>query len=156
MQIHFITIGQKMPRWVTEGYEEYARRLPAQCRLTLVELALPKRGKQANVTRLIQAEGEKMLAAIPKGAFVVALDERGKSWNTKQLAQEMDTWMHSGQAIALLVGGPDGLADACKARADKTWSLSALTLPHPLVRIVVAEQIYRAWTVLQGHPYHRE
>ncbi len=155
MQIHLIAVGNKMPRWVTEGYEEFARRLPAECRLRLVEISAGKRGKNADVVRLTQEEGEKMLAAIPKGAHVVALEVGGKDWSTEQLSNQLDGWLHGGCDLALLVGGPEGLAPGCRARADQLWSLSRLTYPHPLVRVVLAEQLYRAWSLLKGHPYHR-
>ncbi len=155
MQIHLIAVGSKMPHWVTEGYEEFARRLPAECRLRLVEIPAGKRGKNADVVRLTQEEGEKMLAAIPKGAQVVALEVGGKDWSTEQLSSQLDGWLHGGCDLALLVGGPEGLAPSCRARADQRWSLSRLTFPHPLVRVVVAEQLYRAWSLLKGHPYHR-
>ncbi len=156
MQIQLICVGQKMPSWVTQGYEEYSKRLPAACHLKLIEIPLRKRGKNADIQRLQNEEGVKMLAAIPKAAQVVALDERGKAWNTQELAVQLEQWLQHTSHLSLLVGGPEGLAAACKARAQQTWALSNLTLPHPLVRIVVAEQIYRAWSLLNHHPYHRE
>ena len=155
MRIHLIAVGTKMPAWVTQGFEEYARRLPADCALQLVEIAAGKRGKNADIARITRDEGERTLAAIPKGARVVALDVKGRSWSTGQLSQQLDGWRHEGRDIALLVGGPEGLAAECLAHAEQCWSLSPLTLPHPLVRIVVAEQLYRAWSILHGHPYHR-
>lgn len=155
MQIHLIAVGSKMPAWVTQGYDEFARRLPGECRLNLVEIPAGKRGKNADIARLTQEEGEKMLAAIPKGAFVIAMEVGGKNWSTEQLSQQLDNWLHGGCDVALLVGGPEGLAPACRARADQLWSLSPLTFPHPLVRVVLAEQLYRAWSLLKGHPYHR-
>jgi len=144
-----------MPAWVTQGYAEYARRLPADCALRLVEIPAGKRGKGADIDRITQLEGEKMLAALPKGARVVALDVKGRPWSTEVLSRELDAWRHDGGDVALLVGGPEGLAPECVARAEQRWSLSNLTLPHPLVRIVVAEQLYRAWSILHNHPYHR-
>lgn len=156
MRIHLLAVGQKMPDWIKKGYDEYVKRLPVSCSLKLVEIAPGHRGKSADIKRAIEDESQKMLAAIPEGALVVALDEKGKAWSTKALAEQLDEWMHSGRDVALLVGGPDGLSDACRQRAERVWSLSALTLPHPLVRVVLAEQIYRAWSVTQGHPYHRE
>ena len=156
MRIHLIAVGQKMPAWVSQGFQEYSKRLPASCALKLVEIAPGHRGKSADIQRAIKREGDKMLAAIPQGARVIALDERGKSWTTLQLAEQMRGWMGEGCDVALLVGGPDGLSPECKARADQMWSLSALTLPHPLVRVVLAEQLYRGWSVTQGHPYHRQ
>jgi 23S rRNA (pseudouridine1915-N3)-methyltransferase len=144
-----------MPDWVKSGYDEYAKRLPRECRLQLVEIPAGKRGKGANLARAIREEGERMLAALPKEAHVIALDMRGKQWDTPQLAQRLKDWLQDGHDVALLTGGPDGLAESCLKRADHLWSLSKLTLPHPLVRIVVAEQLYRAWSLLKGHPYHR-
>ncbi len=155
MRIHLIAVGSKMSAWVTQGFEEYARRLPTDCALQLVEIAAGKRGKNADIARITRDEGERTLAAIPKGALVVVLDVKGRAWSTEQLSQQLDGWLHDGRDIALLVGGPEGLAPECLARAEQRWSLSPLTLPHPLVRIVVAEQLYRAWSILNGHPYHR-
>ncbi len=156
MHIQLICVGQKMPTWVTQGYAEYAKRLPAQCALHLVEIALRKRSKNADIARLQAQEGENMLAALPKDTHVVALDERGPQWTTQALSQHLHHWLQTTPNLSLLVGGPEGLAAACQARAAQTWSLSPLTLPHPLVRIIVAEQIYRAWSLLNRHPYHRE
>ena len=155
MRIALIAVGTRMPDWVEQGYQEYARRLPADYALQLVEIGAGKRGKGADIARITQQEGEKMLAAIPKGARVIALDVQGRGWSTEQLAQAMDEWRHDGRDVALLVGGPEGLAPECLAQAEQRWSLSPLTLPHPLVRIVVAEQLYRAWSILHHHPYHR-
>ncbi|MDX1252347.1 MAG: 23S rRNA (pseudouridine(1915)-N(3))-methyltransferase RlmH [Gammaproteobacteria bacterium] len=155
MRIHLIAVGERMPGWVQQGYQEYAKRLPPECGLHLAEIAPGKRGKGASVARAVHDEGERMLAAIPRGSKVVALEVDGRPWRTGELAQRLEEWMRSGSDIALLVGGPDGLSPACRARANEQWSLSPLTLPHPLVRIVLAEQLYRAWSILKGHPYHR-
>ena len=155
MRIDLICIGQKMPTWVTTGYQEYAKRLPHACALNLIELPLKKRAKNSNIERLQLEEGKHMLATVTLGSYMVALDEKGKTWNTQQLSQQLAQWMQQHPIIALLVGGPDGLANDCLQLAHQTWSLSALTLPHPLVRIVIAEQIYRAWSLLNNHPYHR-
>jgi len=155
MLIHLITVGQRLDRWVVEGYTEFSKRLPLECRLKLVEIPVSKRSRNNDIAQLINQEGERMLSAIPNNALVVALDEAGKPWSTLTLAKNLDDWLHSGRDIALLVGGPDGLSTACKAKAELTWSLSNLTLPHALVRIVVAEQVYRAWSILKRHPYHR-
>lgn len=144
-----------MPRWVQEGYQEYAKRLPSECGLNLVEIPPGHRGKSADVKRTVRDEGERMLKAIPKGCRVIALDVQGKAWDTEQLSAQMGDWMAAGPDIALLVGGPEGLAEACLRQAGTRWSLSPLTLPHPLVRVVVAEQLYRAWSLLRNHPYHR-
>jgi 23S rRNA (pseudouridine1915-N3)-methyltransferase len=155
MIIHLISVGNKMPRWVQEGYQEYAKRLPSECALNLIEIAPGHRGKSADVKRTVREEGERMLKAIPKGCRIVALDVGGKAWSTEQLSAQLGEWMAAGPDIALLVGGPEGLAEACLRQADGRWSLSPLTLPHPLVRVVVAEQLYRAWSLLRNHPYHR-
>lgn len=156
MNIHLLCVGQKMPDWVVRGYQEYAKRMPPACRLQLVEIPLKKRAKNADLVRLQEEEGARMLAAIPRQARVIALDERGQNWNTRQLSAQLGDWLQGGQDVALLVGGPEGLASACKQRAQQHWSLSPLTLPHPLVRVVLAEQLYRAWSLLNNHPYHRE
>ncbi|MGZ8217682.1 23S rRNA (pseudouridine(1915)-N(3))-methyltransferase RlmH [Methylomagnum sp.] len=155
MQIHLIAVGTRMPRWVTEGYEEYAKRLPRECELVLREIAPAKRGKNLEPARWMEDEGERILAALTRDDHVVALEVGGKAWTTPDLAENLAHWMTNTRRVALLVGGPDGLADACRQRANQQWSLSRLTLPHPIVRVVVAEQIYRAWSILQNHPYHR-
>jgi 23S rRNA (pseudouridine1915-N3)-methyltransferase len=155
VRIQLIAIGTRMPAWVSAGFLEYAKRMPPECPLEVVEIPLQKRGKGADIARLLRREGERMLAAIPGGSRVLALDGRGRQWNTEELATELDRWLAGGRDLALLVGGPEGLAPACRQRAERLWSLSALTLPHPLVRVLVAEQIYRAWSIRSGHPYHR-
>ena len=155
MQIHLCAVGQAMPNWVQQGYQEYAKRLPRECELILKEIPAGKRGKNSDVARLIKEEGDKMLLALPPRAHLVSLDIPGKPWTTQELADQLKIWLESGQNIALLIGGPEGLADAVKAKAQQSWSLSHLTLPHPMVRVIVAEQIYRAWSILNHHPYHR-
>ena len=155
MQIHLISVGNRMPDWVKSGYDEYAKRLPRECELVLREIPLGQRGKNCDVARIIREEGERMNVAIPAGAHIVALDLSGQVLTTPQLAQTLSRWLEGGKPIALLVGGPDGLADSVKSKAAEFWSLSALTYPHPLVRIIVAEQLYRAWSILNNHPYHR-
>ncbi|VAX10233.1 23S rRNA (pseudouridine(1915)-N(3))-methyltransferase [hydrothermal vent metagenome] len=144
-----------MPNWVQDGYGEYAKRLPPECALRLIEVPPGKRGKRADIQRAMRDEGDRMLAAIPKGCLVLALDVKGQSWSTEQLSSKLSDWMADGRDLALLVGGPEGLVDACLQRGNYRWSLSALTMPHPLVRVVVAEQLYRAWSLLKNHPYHR-
>lgn len=156
MKMQLICVGQKMPQWVSQGFQEYSKRLPSHLKLELVEIALPHRHKNADISRLMDEEGEKMLTAITPQTNVIALDERGQLWNTQQLAAQLQQWMNEGNNLALLVGGPDGLSQNCLKRARQKWSLSPLTLPHPLVRVVIAEQLYRAWSLLNHHPYHRE
>ena len=155
MQIQLVCVGNRMPAWVTLAYEEYAKRMPRECELKLREIALGPRGKNADIARAIAEEGQKMQAAIGPSDRVVALDLSGKEWSTPQLAESLSRWLADGRNVSLLVGGPDGLAPPCLAQADERWRLSALTFPHPLVRIILAEQLYRAWSLLHNHPYHR-
>jgi 23S rRNA (pseudouridine1915-N3)-methyltransferase len=155
MRVRLIAVGTRLPPWVAQGVVEFQVRLPREWRFELVEVAVAARGKNADIARLKQAEGEKMLRAIPDGAQVIAFDERGETLDTAAWARALETWQREGRDLALLIGGPDGLAPACLARAQRRWSLSKLTLPHALVRVMVLEQLYRAWTVIQGHPYHR-
>ena len=155
MRIHLIAIGQRRAGWERDGYREYARRMPPELSLELHEIAPSKRSKGVPAERGIDDEGRRLLAAVPGGARVVALDERGAAWTTLELARRIEGWMGDGRALALLVGGADGLAPACIEAAEHRWSLSPLTLPHGLARIVVAEQLYRASTIRRGHPYHR-
>lgn len=155
MRILLLAVGQKMPAWIEQGYQEYAQRMPAEARLELKEIASGKRGKNADIKRIVEDEGQRLIAAIPRSAHIVVLDVEGRGHSTEQLAQRMDDWMHSGQDICLLVGGPEGLSAECRALAHEKWSLSPLTFPHPLVRVILAEQLYRAWSVLRNHPYHR-
>ena len=155
MRVSLLAVGSKMPGWVEQGVKEYSKRLPPEIKFEIKEIALGKRGKGADINRAIASEGQQMLSAIPAGDKVIALAVTGKPWSTDKLAAELMDWQREGNNISLLVGGPDGLAPECLARASQFWSLSALTLPHPLVRIVLAEQLYRAWTINNNHPYHR-
>jgi 23S rRNA (pseudouridine1915-N3)-methyltransferase len=144
-----------MPGWVGEGFREYAGRMPRECRLELKEIPLGRRGKGADTSRAVAEEGRRMMAAA-EGCARVCLDVRGRAVDTPDLARRMEGWMGDGRDVALLIGGPDGLDPACLEGADWRWSLSPLTLPHALVRVLVAEQLYRAWSILAGHPYHRD
>jgi 23S rRNA (pseudouridine1915-N3)-methyltransferase len=155
MSIHVICVGQKMPAWVLSGFGEYAKRMPREWRIQLHEIPLEKRTKTSAIDQLKQREGEHILKAIPKNAHVIALEVKGKPWSTETLATQCADWQQLGKPITLLIGGPDGLSDACRERADQLWSLSPLTLPHPLVRVILAEQLYRAVSILSNHPYHR-
>jgi 23S rRNA (pseudouridine1915-N3)-methyltransferase len=155
MQIHIIAVGSRMPEWVQAGYAEYARRLPRECRLTLHEIPAGKRTKGADLARLTRAEGARQLAAVPPGSRIVALDRTGRVHDTPALAARLEKQLAAGGDLAVLIGGPEGLAPEVVQRADERWSLSALTLAHPLVRVVLAEQLYRAWSILRGLPYHR-
>ena len=155
MQIHIIAIGDRMPAWVEEGYHEYAKRLPRECRLVLHEIPAGRRAKGADLRRLIEQEGQRQLAAIPPDARIVALDRNGKHMDTEVLAAELKKRLASGEHLALLIGGPEGLAPECLKQADESWALSKLTLAHPVVRVVLAEQLYRAWSIINNLPYHR-
>ncbi len=144
-----------MPEWVSQGYNEYARRMPPELSLDLVEIPLAHRGKNPDIPRLMQREGDAILSALGPRDRVIALEVGGRNWSTEKLAGQLENWQLDGRDVSFLVGGPDGLANICRDRADQLWSLSALTLPHPLVRILLAEQLYRAWSVTRNHPYHR-
>lgn len=153
MKIRLIAVGQRPPGWVSEGFAEYARRLPREMPLELVEV-LPA-ARKGSPERAREVETQRLFGQVGSRDWVVALDERGKTWSTLALAEKLDDWRMQGRDVAFLIGGADGLGDACRARADHVLSLSAMTLPHALVRVVIAEQVYRAWTIISGHPYHR-
>jgi 23S rRNA (pseudouridine1915-N3)-methyltransferase len=155
MRISVIAVGTRMPDWIEAGVAEYRKRLPPEIQLEIREIALAKRAKNTDLARAIAQEGTAMLAAIGARDTVIALDVLGKAVSTESLAAALRDWQMRGDNISLLVGGPDGLAPECVARAGQRWSLSALTLPHPLVRVLLAEQIYRAWSINNNHPYHR-
>lgn len=155
MRLHLLAAGTRQPAWINAGFEEYARRLPAECRLLLKEISLSAARKRGDSARAVAEEGARMLAAVPTGVRIVALEVRGRVLTTESLTRQLQAWLRDGRDLALLIGGPDGLASECLARAELQWSLSPLTLPHGLVRVIVAEQLYRAWSILQGHPYHR-
>lgn len=155
MRIHLIAAGTRMPVWVEDGFRDYAGRMPPECKLLLKEIPLGAARKVGDAQKAIREESTAMLTALPAGAGVTALDVRGRSLDTEALAALLNRWLQEGRDQALLIGGPDGLAPECLASAESRLSLSALTLPHGLVRVVVAEQIYRAWSILKNHPYHR-
>jgi len=155
MRLKLICVGQKMPEWVSRGFNDYARRMPPELPIELTEIAVAHRGKNPDVSRLMRREGDAILSALGDKDRVLALEVGGRSWSTEKLAGQLASWQQGGQDICFLVGGPDGLDQVCRQRAEQLWSLSDLTLPHPLVRILLAEQLYRAWTVTRNHPYHR-
>ena len=155
MECRLIAAGTKLPDWINSGFLEYQKRLRTPLVLELHEISVATRSAGENPQRAVQREGADMLAAIGKDDYVVALEIAAKTMSTEQLSAWLAQRLREGRPIALLIGGPDGLAPPCIARADQSWSLSPLTLPHGLVRIVVAEQIYRAMSLLAGHPYHR-
>ena len=156
MRISIVCVGHKMPAWIQAGFGEYAKRLPPEIRLEVVELKPEEKTSGKTVEKARALEGERILAAIPEGATVYALDEKGRPVTTQGLSVLLAGWMRDATHPAFVIGGADGLSEAVRNRADKLVSLSALTLPHGLVRVLLAEQLYRAWTILAGHPYHRE
>ena len=145
MRVKLVAVGRRPPAWAAAGYDEFVSRLPADLKPELVEIPTGRRD-----------ESERLLGQVADNAHLVALDERGTMWSTRDLAARLDAWRVAARPLVFMIGGPDGLDDACRARAQETWSLSRLTLPHMLVRVVLAEQLYRAWSVCVGHPYHRD
>ena len=144
-----------MPDWVEVASNDYARRLPAEIQINSMLLPLIKRGKNPDIPRIIRDESRKILAAVPKGSLLVVLDVVGKSISTMKLSAILEGWVQQAQDVSIVIGGPDGLSDELLAQASLKLSLSALTFPHPLVRVILLEQIYRAWSILNNHPYHR-
>ncbi len=155
IRFRLLTLSQRQPDWVDAGFREYQKRLAGGVQLELVELPLPKRGARAVSARMKQCEADLLRKNYSPRAIRVALDAAGRGFSTEQFARQLGEWLDLGQDVDLLVGGPDGLADEVRAEARLAWSLSPLTFPHGLVRVIAAEQIYRGWTLLQGHPYHR-
>lgn len=155
MKARLVAVGERAPAWVAEGFAEYRKRLSHWLPLDLVEVEPGLRGKGRDAARAMADEGARVLGAVPKGALVVALDGRGKAWSSEELAQRLQHWRNGGRDLALLIGGPEGHAPDVLAAAEERWSLGPLTLPHMLVRLVVAEQLYRAAALLANHPYHR-
>jgi 23S rRNA (pseudouridine1915-N3)-methyltransferase len=154
MKLKLLAVGTRMPNWVDFGYNEYAKRMPPELKVELVEIPINVKGRSPT-NREIENQGQALLKNIQPQDFVVALDVLGKSKSTETLASQLANWQMNGQNICLLIGGPDGLSADCLSRANMKWSLSDLTLPHPIVRILVMEQLYRAWTINNNHPYHR-
>ena len=154
MKIKLLAVGTKMPDWVDSGFSEYAKRMPPELKVELTEVPINIRGRNPS-SESMENQGRALLKSIHEHDFVVALDVRGKSQSTEGLAIELEKWQMSGQNLCLLIGGPDGMSADCMARANMRWSISDLTLPHPMVRIIVMEQLYRAWTINTNHPYHR-
>lgn len=153
MRARIVAIGERMPAWVAEGFLEYQKRLSRDLPLELIEIKPPARGR--DVKRAMAEEGAALLAAVPREAHVIALDGRGSTWSSEQLAEQLKRWRMDGRDLAFLIGGADGHSDAVLQRANQRWSLGTLTLPHMLVRLIVAEQLYRAAMIVAGHPYHR-
>ncbi|MCK9509734.1 MAG: 23S rRNA (pseudouridine(1915)-N(3))-methyltransferase RlmH [Pigmentiphaga sp.] len=155
MRLILAAVGTRMPDWVTTGYQEYARRLPADCPLELREVKAEPRAGGRTAAQLMQAEARRLEAALPASCQRVALDERGRDWTTQDLAQALERWRADGRDVAFLIGGADGLEPVLKQGCEQRLRLSSLTLPHAMVRVLLAEQLYRAWSILHNHPYHR-
>ncbi|MBI2316323.1 MAG: 23S rRNA (pseudouridine(1915)-N(3))-methyltransferase RlmH [Betaproteobacteria bacterium] len=155
MKLLIAAVGQRMPRWVDEAFFEYAKRMPKRARIELVEIRPEPRAPGRALAKILQAEGERIAAALPPGCAVIALDERGRTLSSAEFARWLSRRLDAGADAAFVVGGADGLWPALKERAEMLLSLSAMTLPHALARVLLAEQLYRAAAILQGHPYHR-
>lgn len=155
MRVVLAAVAKRPPDWIREGFREYARRLPPQLSLTLSEVAPFARDGSQSAEAARRREAERLRAAVPEGASLIALDEHGRQWSTAELVTRLERWMQEGRDLAMLVGGADGLDPSIIEDADHVWSLSRLTLPHALVPVVLAEQLYRAWSLLNRHPYHR-
>lgn len=155
MKVNLIAIGNKMPGWVDVASDDFVKRLPAEIKINSILLPLIKRGKNPDIPRIIRDESRKILGAVPKGSLLVVLDVLGRSVTTKKFSGMLETWLQQGQDISIVIGGPDGVSDELLSKASVKLSLSTLTFPHPLVRVILLEQIYRAWSIINNHPYHR-
>ena len=155
MHIRLIAVGDRQPPWVDEAFRIYSGRFPPQWKFRLDVIATAKRTKAGNARRAIETEGELILGKLAGAEQTVLLDERGKQLTSSFLAGRLSGWQADGRDLAFIIGGPDGVSDVCRQRADFVWSLSDLTLPHGLARVLLAEQLYRAWSLASGHPYHR-
>lgn len=156
MKIHLIAVGKKMPEWINTGYAEFSKRMPPELQINLIEITPSVRNKSTPIEKNIKEEGESIQSAIPANSKLIVLDEKGKYFSSIDLSKKMEGWLPMGQDISIVIGGTDGIDPMIKQQADEKWSVSSFTLPHALVRVVVAEQLYRAWSIMKGHPYHRE
>ncbi|UAW64848.1 23S rRNA (pseudouridine(1915)-N(3))-methyltransferase RlmH [Mycoavidus sp. HKI] len=155
MKLWVLAVGHKMPHWIQLGFAEYAKRMPPELALELREIKPEPRSSKHNTASLLNAEKQRIEAALPKNARLVVLDEHGQDWTTQQLAQALPSWREDGRDIAFVIGGADGLDRALQQQADVLLRVSSFTLPHAMVRVLLAEQLYRAWSITQQHPYHR-
>ncbi|OHC90929.1 MAG: 23S rRNA (pseudouridine(1915)-N(3))-methyltransferase RlmH [Sideroxydans sp. RIFOXYD2_FULL_59_7] len=156
MKLMILAVGNKMPAWITEGFNEYAKRMPREAVISLVEIKPEPRSTGKTTAQIMECEAQRILAALPDSAHCIALDEHGATPTTKQLAQQLKDWMQQGGDVAFIIGGADGLHESVKQRARQLMALSAFTLPHGMVRVLLAEQLYRAHSLMHNHPYHRE
>ncbi|MSR08303.1 MAG: 23S rRNA (pseudouridine(1915)-N(3))-methyltransferase RlmH [Gammaproteobacteria bacterium] len=155
MKVRLLVIGTRPEDWVREAVQLYLDRIPTHLKPELVDIPLSLRSSGGDPAIAKAKEGQRILQRLKPGDFLVTLDERGKAWSSLELAREVDRWQNHQPSVVLAIGGPEGLADEVRQRANQSWSLSALTFPHGLARVIVVEQLYRAWTILQGHPYHK-
>jgi 23S rRNA (pseudouridine1915-N3)-methyltransferase len=155
LNIELLAAGTKPPDWIQEGVSQYQKRMRRECTLEIREIAIAKRGKNDSTEQFRQEEEKRIRQHIKKGARIISLDSGGTMMSTEELSQKLKRWMREYGRIQMLVGGPDGLSQGCLDMADESWSLSRLTFPHFLVRVLVAEQLYRAWSLLNNHPYHK-
>lgn len=156
MKFLLVSVGHKMPEWISSGFQEYAKRMPREARIELVEIKPEPRTTGKTTMQIMEAEAQRVLSALPQDCLRIALDERGAAWTTRQLADKMEQWMGEGRDAAFIIGGADGLHETVKKNAHQLLALSAMTLPHAMVRVLLAEQLYRAHSLLHNHPYHRE
>lgn len=155
MQLFIAAVGHKMPAWIESGFSEYVKRMPHDCRIVLKEIKPVERSGSKTAETAMALERTRIEAALPKGARIIALDERGKDLTSVQLSQSLTQWQQDGRDVAFIIGGADGLDPEFKRNADMLVRISSMTLPHGMVRVMLAEQLYRAWTITQNHPYHR-
>jgi len=156
MKLYVIAVGNKMPDWITSGFNEYTKRMPREATISLVEIKPEPRNSGKTAAQIMEAEAQRIRAALPASALCIALDEHGATPTTKQLTQQMQDWMQRGCDVAFVIGGADGLHESIKLKAHHLMALSAFTLPHGMVRVLLAEQLYRAHSLMHNHPYHRE
>jgi 23S rRNA (pseudouridine1915-N3)-methyltransferase len=156
VHIRLIAVGDRQPGWVDDAFKIYSARFPREWQFQVDQIATSRRSKNNKSQQAKEAEGEQILARVRRTEQVILLDERGKQMRSQELARKLGDWQSDGRDLCFVIGGPDGVADACRKRADSCWSLSQLTLPHGLARVLFAEQLYRAYSMQSGHPYHRD
>lgn len=156
MRISLIAIGDRMPKWVNDAVAEYTARYPREWHFSLSALPPATRHKSRTVAEILDIEGDKLLRAAQRHSLLIALDERGECWTSRQFSMRLSQWQSQSEEVAMLLGGADGLSPLCRQAAHHTWSLSSLTFPHAIARLILAEQLYRAWSLLANHPYHRD
>ena len=156
MQLQIIAVGQKIPAWAENACGDYLKRMPRELKIGVTSIASAHRKGKGSIEQFKRQEASQIMKKMPRGSFSLALDERGKQWSSKEWSQQLERWMREHPRVNLIIGGPDGLTDECREACSQTIALGTMTMPHALVRVVLIEQIYRAWTLLNGHPYHRE